>query len=129
MALDTNYVYRYRCSDYGGLICEANFRDFDPLTDPWTHTNSADCRAAEKMGLLIGTRPSCSGRVMMGRKNRFLSFTFSEMTVNQKLFLGASTLIGGFVGFKLIKKEQTLGALGGAALGAVIGNSLNKFIK
>lgn len=125
MALDQNYVYRYRCSDYGGLICEANFRDFDPLTDAWVHTNSADCRAAERMGILVGSRPNCRGRGRVsGGKGKFLGFSMNEMNTKQKVVLGSSAAIGAIAGYKFIKVDKVLGTTIGILVGVVIGNSL-----
>lgn len=132
MALDTNYVYRYRCSEYGGLICESNFRDFDPITDAWTGTNSADCRAAERMGILVGQRPKCSGgrgRISNKGKDMFSSFMGAELSGNQKIASVATTLIGGFIGYKFIKKDKTLGAAVGLTLGAGLGTIINQYIK
>lgn len=135
MALDRNYVYRYRCSDYGGLICEANFVDFDPITDPWMHTDSADCREAERQGLLIGERPKCRGgghKIGLNRPRSYKSFSLSELNTNQKVFMGSTTILGAFTGYKLfqsLKTDKVFGAVLGLALGLQIGYFLSRYIK
>ena len=133
MALDTNYVYRYRCSEYGGLICESNFRDFDPLMDAWTGTNSADCRAAERMGILVGERPRCSGRGRVsGGKDRFVSFMgLKENTMKQNAVLVGGLIIGGLVGKKMTKNsdKKMLNTAIGGIVGLAAGELINKYIK
>lgn len=128
-----NYIYRWNCTNDGRLICQANYSDFDPLTDAWQGTSSLECR---EYGTINDRPRTCRGRGASKVSLPPTSFSnfigdWKDKSMTQNAVSVGSLLVGGYIARRITKNssKKEMNMVIGSILGLYASEFINKYIK